>query len=63
MYFLSKKSWETSYSPSCCTKKVQPFVVLTLIFIEIIETKNTSNNNMSQSLSSFHNSVLTKSTE
>lgn len=63
MYFLSKKSGETSYSLSCCIKKIQAFVVSTLIFIEIIETSNTSNNNMSQSLSLFHNSVLTKSTE
>ena len=39
MYFLSKKSGETSYSQCCCTKKIQPFVVFTLIFIEIIETK------------------------
>ncbi len=63
MYSLSKKSGKTSYSLSCCTKKIQSFVVLTLIFIEIIETNNTSNNNMSQSLSLFHNSALTKSTE
>lgn len=37
--------------------------VLTLTFIEITVTNNTSNNNMSQSLSLFHNSVLTKTTE
>lgn len=35
-YPLSKKNGETSYSPSSCTKKIQSFVVFTLIFIEII---------------------------
>lgn len=46
MIFLSKQSGEMSYSPSCCIKNIQPFVIFTLICIEIIET----NNNVSQSL-------------
>lgn len=58
-----KESRKRSYSLSYCARKIQPFVVFTLIFIEIIETNNTSNNNTSQSLSLFHNSVLTNTTE
>lgn len=58
-HVLLQKEQEKFWFPKLY-KKVQPFV--TLLFIEITETNNTLNN-LSWSLSVFHNSVLTKSTE